>query len=205
MARRRYGRRKRINIKPVLLLVLIVTVIVLLGMKIFNSKSYTDQINELISFNIIKTTGSISNTSSVDIKVYSNKGIKYTNKHDNIIKINSFDSSIPEDLNKAEIAKKLLKNIGELENAGIVNELAPKEEGYYWIDINTVAVEKKLIFSTEKEYNFDIYYDIAEQKVYVKNKYHDEFNKKNNKAKLQCYKADEEYKLLIDELTRSVK
>lgn len=207
MARRRsnYGRKKKIKIKPVLLLILILIVIVASGIKMLSSKTYIDQINEALSSNIIKTTGSVSNTSSIDTKVYLNKGIKYTNKHDNIIKINSFDSSIPEDLNKAETAKKLLKNIGELENSGLVNELSPKKDGYYWIDINTVAEKNKLIFKTEEEYNFDIYYDIAEQKVYVKNKYYDEFNKKNNKTKLQSYKANEECKGIIEELVKSDK
>lgn len=205
MGRRRhtYGRRKKINIKPIIILVLILSVIVALGIKISSSGDYAAKIDEILSSNILKTTGNISSTSSIDTHVYSNDGLKYTNKHENIIKLNSFDSGVQGDESKTETVKKLLDNLSNLEDAGIINELSPKESGYYWIDVNMVVSEKMLIFNSEDEYNLDLYYDIAEQKVYIKNKYYDEFSKKNNKAKLKAYKANDEYKKLIEELAKS--
>jgi len=207
MGRRRstYSRKKKINFKPIIIILLALVFFAAIGVKIFSSNDYTTQIEEILSSNILKTTGAVSNISSVDIKVYSNEGIKYTNKHENIIKLSSFDSSIQEDMGKVDAAKKMLENLGKLEEVETVNELSPKQNGYYWIDINLVAEEKTLIFKSEEDYNIDLYYDISEQKIYVKNKYYDEFSKKNNKSKLKTYKVDDEYKKLIEELSMSKK
>ena len=207
MGRRRstYSRKKKINFKPIIIILLVLVFFAAIGVKIFSSNDYTTQIEEILSSNILKTTGAVSNISSVDIKVYSNDGIKYTNKHESIIKLSSFDSSIQEDMGKVDAVKKILENLGKLEEAETVNELSPKQNGYYWIDINLVAEEKTLIFKSEEDYNIDLYYDISEQKIYVKNKYYDEFSKKNNKSKLKTYKVNDKYKKLIEELSMSKK
>lgn len=202
MSRRRtYGRKKRINFLPIIIVLLVVIIIVAIGIKIFSANDNISQIDEILSSDLLKTAGTISSSSSVDTKVYSNDGIKYTNKHENIIRIDGFNSSLPEDLEKVQIVKTMLEKLGDLEEAETVKELSPKQNGYYWIDINLTAEGKMLlIFNNEEEYNIDLYYDISEQKIYIKNKYYNEFSNKNNKVKLQGFKVNEEYKSLIEKL-----
>lgn len=204
MGRRRhtYGRRKKIKLRPIIFLVLLIAVIVLVIMKLSSSNEYTAKINDVFSSEIMKTTGNINKTTSIDIHVYSNDGIKYTNKHADIIKVKSFDSSVEADKSNIESVRKIFSKISNLEGLGVVNELPQKDTGYYWFDVNVVAADKLLMFSNEEKYDLDLYYDIADQKIFIKNKYHDEFSKKNNKAKLKAYKADDECKKLIEELTK---
>lgn len=203
--RRTYGRKKKLNILPIIVLILALVIVVALGVKIFSPNYTISKIEDLKSDNILKTEGTISTISSVDTKVYSNGGIKYTNKHENIIRLNNFNSTIPEDSDKISTVQSLLEKIGNLEDLGTVKELVPKQNGYYWIDISITAEEKKLIFNSREEYNISLYYDIEEQKIYIKNKYYDEFSTKNNKVKLQGYKVDDEYKDLIDKLAMKAK
>ena len=203
--RRTYGRKRKLNILPILVLILALVIIVALGVKIFSPNYSISQIKELKSANILKTEGTISTTSSVDTKVYSNGGIKYTNKHENIIRLNNFNSTMPEDSDKIITVQSLLEKLGDLEELGTVKELVPKPNGYYWINVNVTAEEKKLIFNSSKEYNINLYYDIEEQKIYIKNKYYDEFSTKNNKVKLQGYKVNDEYKDLIEKLAMKTK
>ncbi len=200
-----FGRRKRINILPILTLILVLVIIVVLGVKILSPNYTIAQMEELKSADVIKTEGTISVISSVDTKVYSNDGIKYTNRHENILKLDSFNNSIPEDADKIQSVTSLLEKLGDLEEIGKVKELAPKPDGYYWIDVSLTTEEKKLVFNSEEEYNFDLYYDIEEENIYVKNKYYDEFSTKNNKVKLLGYKVNDEYKSLIEKLTAKTK
>lgn len=203
--RRTYGRKRKINILPILILLLVLVIIVALGVKIFSSNYSISQIEKLKSADILKTEGTISSTSSVDTKVYSNDGIKYTNKHENIIRVNSFNSAIPEDSDKTQAVKSLLEKLEDLEAIGTIKELVSKPNGYYWIDVSVTTEEKKFsIFKSEEEYNLDLYYDVEEQKIYIKNKYYDEFSTKNNKVKLQGFKVNDEYKSLIEKLVMKV-
>lgn len=206
MSRRRtYGRKKSINFLPIIIVLLVLIIIVALGVKIFSANDNISQIDEILSSDILKTAGAISSTSSVDTKVYSNDGIKYTNKHENIVRIDDFNSTIPEDSEKVQTVKTILDKLENLEKAETVKELSPKQNGYYWIDINLNVDEQLLIFDNEEEYNIDLYYDIAEQKIYVKNKYYNEFSTKNNKVKLQGYKVNDEFKSLIEKLAMTKK
>lgn len=201
MSRRRtYGRRKRINFLPIIIVLLVVIIIAAIGIKIFSANDNISQIDEILLSNLLKTSGTISSTSSIDTKIYSNDGIKYTNKHENIVRIDSFNSSLPEDLEKVQIVKTMLEKLGDLEAVETVKELSPKQNGYYWIDISLTSEEKMLIFNYEEEYNIDLYYDISEQKIYIKNKYYNEFSTKNNEVKVQGFKVNEEYKNLIEKL-----
>ncbi|MBP1926123.1 biopolymer transport protein ExbD [Sedimentibacter acidaminivorans] len=200
-----FGRKKRINIVPILTLILVLVIIVVLGVKILSPNYTIPQIEELKSVDIFKTEGTISTISSVDTKVYSNDGIKYTNKHENILRLNSFNSSIPEDTEKIQTVKSLIEKLGNLEEIGKVKELVSKPDGYYWINVSLTTEEKMLVFNSEKEYNFDLYYDIEEKNIYIKNKYYDEFSTKNNKVKLLGYKVNDEYKNLIEKLAVKTK
>jgi len=204
MSRRRtYGRKKSINFLPIIIVLLVLIIIVAIGVKIFSANDNISQIEEILSSDILKTAGAISSTSSVDTKVYSNDGIKYTNKHENIVRIDDFNSTIPEDSDKVQTVKTILDKLENLEKAETVKELSPKQNGYYWIDINLNVDEQILIFDNEEEYNIDLYYDIAEQKIYVKNKYYNEFSTKNNKVKLQGYKVNDEFKSLIEKIAKT--
>nr|WP_312577246.1 hypothetical protein [Sedimentibacter sp.] len=203
--RRTYGRKRKLNVLPILVLILALAIIVALGVKIFSPNYSMAQIEKLKSDNILKTEGTISTISSVDTKVYSNGGIKYTNKHENIIRLNNFNNSIPEDSDKVEAVQSILEKLGDLEDIGTVKELNPKPNGYYWINVNVTAEEKKLIFNFEEEYTISLYYDVEEQKIYIKNKYYDEFSTKNNKVKLHGYKVNDEYKALIEKLAMKSK
>ena len=206
MSRRRtYGRKKSINFLPIIIVLLVLIIIVAIGVKIFSANDNISQIEEILSSDILKTAGAISSTSSVDTKVYSNDGIKYTNKHENIVRIDDFNSTIPEDSDKVLTVKTILDKLENLEKAETVKELSPKQNGYYWIDINLNVDEQILIFDNEEEYNIDLYYDIAEQKIYVKNKYYNEFSTKNNKVKLQGYKVNDEFKSLIEKIAKTNK
>lgn len=195
MARRRritYSRKKRINILPVIIIVFAVAALVVLVMKLFSSKDYISQINYVLSSEIKSISGNITRVSEVDTRVYVNDGIIYTNQHKGKTKINSLDG---------EKARNLLESLGNLSEEGLVEELPQKQDGYYWLDFDVIIEDNFLLFKNEEEYNFNFYYDIQEEKVYVKEKYYDEFSKKNNKIKLQEYRADDIYKRLIQEVT----
>ena len=99
----------------------------------------------------------------------------------------TFDGSLSEDMDKAGGVKILLENLLISEKTEVTAELPPKDDGYYWIEADIFTKDKVLIFSVEEEYNFDLYYDIENKTVYVKEKYYDEFSKKYNKVKFQGY------------------
>lgn len=195
-----FRRKKRINILPILTLLLVLVIIVALGVKVLSPNYTIPQIEELKSVDILETNGTISIISSVDTKVYSNDGIKYTNRHENILNLDSFNSSIPDDSDKIQTVKSLLEKLKDLDEIGKVKELVSKPNGYYWINVSLTTEGKMLVFNWEEEYNFDLYYDIEEENIYIKNKYYDEFSTKNNKVKLLGYKVNDEYKSLIEKL-----
>lgn len=202
MARRRrtYSRKKKVNLLPVIIILFVAIAIVVLTMKFFSSSDYISQINYVLSSEIKSITGSVSKVSEIDTEVYVNNGITYTNQHKGKISLNNFDGNVPDDLDKAETAKAILDSLKNLNEDQIVSELPPKQNGYYWFNVNVVIEDNFLLFKNEEEFSFNLYYDIEEEKVYVKEKYYDEFSKKNNKVKLQGYKADENYKSLIHNL-----
>ena len=195
MARRKrvYGKRRRINYKRIALLVLAIIVLIFLVSKIFKKNSYISKVDQVLNSEISMISGSISSVSKIDARVYENDGIKYTNQHEGIKKHVTFDGSLSDDMDKVSDAKILLENLVKSEKTETVEELPAKEDGYYWLEADVVTKDKVLLFTQEIEYNFDLYYDIENEVIYVKEKYYDEFSKKYNKTKLQGYKATDEF------------
>lgn len=202
MARRRsmYSKRRKINYGRIIVLLAVLAVLVFTVYSFFSTQDYQEKIDEVMSSQILKVSGSLSSVSDVDPTVYSNEGIRYANQHEMIKKINSFDGALSEDLDKVGIAKLLLENLADADEAAKVKELPKKDDGYYWLDVSILIEDSFLIFENEDEYNFDLYYDMEEEKIYVKEKYHKEYSTKNNKLDLQGYEADEEFVKLIKEL-----
>ena len=195
MARRKrvYSKRRRINYKRIALLVLAIIVLIFLVSKIFKKNSYISKVDQVLNSEISMISGSISSVSKIDARVYENDGIKYTNQHEGIKKHVTFDGSLSDDMDKVSDAKILLENLVKSEKTETLEELPAKEDGYYWLEADVVTKDKVLLFTQEIEYNFDLYYDIENEVIYVKEKYYDEFSKKYNKTKLQGYKASDEF------------
>jgi len=208
MARRRsniYRKRRKINYGRIIGLVAVLILLLLFIFSIFRKNDYVTKLDEVINSEIVEMSGSLSSVSAVDINVYSNDGIRYTNQHENIKELNSFDGTVSSDLDKAGTAKILFENLSKAKETVTVSDLPEKDNGYYWMDVNFVVKDKILIFDNEDEYNFDLYYDIEDEKIYVKDKYFNEFSTKNNKLKLQGYEADGEFKKIISELANPEK
>jgi len=208
MARRRsnmYGKKRKINYGRIIGLAALLFLLMFLIFNIFKKDDYVSKLDEVLNSEIVEITGSISSVSSVDINVYSNDGIRYTNQHESIKRLNSFDGTVSDDLNKADTAKKLMENLTAAKETFLTATLPEKENGYYWMDVNFVVKDNVLIFENNEAYNFDLYYDIENEKIYVKEKYYNEFSTKNNKLKFQEYEADEEFKNLITELANKKK
>jgi len=207
MARRRsnmYGKKRKINYGRILGLASFIILLVFLISTVFKKTDYMTKLDEVLNSDIAEISGTISGVSAVDINVYSNNGIRYTNQHKSIKQLNSFNGTISEDLDKAGTAKILMENLTKAKETSLITSLPEKENGYYWLDVNFVIENNILIFEKNEEYNFDLFYDIEEQKIYAKEKYYNEYSKKNNKLELQGYEADEEFKKLITELANTV-
>lgn len=204
MARRArmYGKKRKINYGRILLLALILVAVIVLISLFFRKNEYIDVIDEALQSDINEISGTISSVSDVDITVYSNKGIRYTNQHENVKKLNSFDGTKTEELDKSGTVKILFENILKSKETVVIEDLPVKDDGYYWINANFIIEDEKLFFSDEDEYNFDLYYDIETKTIYIKEKYFSEFSTKNNKQKLQGYEATEEFVRLIEELAK---
>ncbi|WP_326910000.1 hypothetical protein [Sedimentibacter sp. MB31-C6] len=204
MARRRkrrvYSKKRKLNIIPLIVIVVLFILLLSLVMKIFQKDNYLTQIDDILNSDITMISGILSSASNIDTIIYEKEGIRYTNQHNDLNEINSFDGSLSEDLDKVGTTKLLLENVVKSEEYMLVSELPEKKDGYYWLDINIIVDDKFLIFKDEEEFNLDLYYDIAERNIYVKEKYYDEFNMKNNKLQLQGYKANEEFVNLIEDL-----
>ena len=202
MARRKrvYGKRRRINYKRIALLVLAIIVLIFLVSKIFKKNSYISKVDQVLNSEISMISGSISSVSKIDARVYENDGIKYTNQHEGIKKHVTFDGSLSDDMDKVSDAKILLENLVKSEKTETVEELPAKEDGYYWLEADVVTKDKVLLFTQENEFNFDLYYDIENEVIYVKEKYYDEFSKKYNKTKLQGYKASDKFTKILGTL-----
>ena len=196
MARRKrvYSRKRRINYKRIALLLVAIIIIMLLVIKIFKKDSYISKLDHALESKITNISGEISTVTKVDANVYENKGIKYTNQHEEVKKQLSFDGSLPDDADQLEKIKTLLKSLSEMEKTESIAELPAKDDGYYWLEADIATKNKVLIFTKENEYNFDLYYDIENENIYIKEKYFDEFSKKYNKTKFQGYKANDEFK-----------
>lgn len=203
MARRKsimYGKKRKINYGRIVLLGALIILLIIISLNIFRKNDYASKIDCVINSEIVRIYGTISSVSAVDTNVYSNNGISYTNQHDGIKRINSFDGSLSSNLDEVGTIKILFENLAKSEEYTVVEDLPEKENGYYWMDINFIVEDDMLILKNEDEYNFDLYYDIEDEKIYVKEKYYNEFSKKNNKLKLQGYEASEEFKKLILEI-----
>lgn len=204
MARRvrMYGKKRKINYGRILLLALILVAFIVVISLFFRKNEYIDVIDEVLQSDINEISGSINSVSDIDITVYSNKGIRYTNQHENVKKLNSFDGTKTAELDKSGTVKILFENMLKSKETIVVEDLPVKDEGYYWIDANFIVEDEKLFFSDEDEYNFDLYYDIETKTIYIKEEYFSEFSTKNNKQKLQGYEATDEFVRLIEELAK---
>jgi hypothetical protein len=203
MARRKrvYSKRRRINYKRILLLAAVIVVLILLVLRVFKKDSYISKVEEALNSENYSLSGAVSTVSKIDATVYENEGIKYTNQHEDVKKLISFDGTLSEDLDKVGDAKILLENLLKSEETTNSAELPLKEDGYYWIEADIVSENKILLFNVENEYNFDLYYDIENKEIFVKEKYFDEFNKRYNKTKFQGYKATDEFVNIIEQFT----
>ena len=202
MARRKrvYSRRRRINYGRIALLIAVLVIIILLVMKIFSKNRYISKVEEALEQEITQIAGSISIVSKIDATIYENKGIKYTNQHEDIKRLMTFDGSLSEDMDKVSDVKILLENLLKSEKTEAAAELPAKDDGYYWIEADIFTKDRVLFFKVENEYNFDLYYDIENKTVYVKEKYYDEFSKKYNKVKFQSYSVTDEFRNIIDRM-----
>lgn len=205
MARRRsmYGKKRKINYGRIILLVFLLVAVIALVSLLFRKDDYINVIDEVLQADINEISGEVNLVSDVDITVYSNKGIRYTNQHDNIKNLISFDGTNTEDLDKSGNVKILFENILKSKETVLIEDLPAKTDGYYWIDADFTVEDEKLFFSDEEEYNFDLYYDIEAKTIYIKEEYFSEFSTKNNKQKLQGYEATEEFIRIIEELANS--
>ncbi len=194
--KRVYGKRRRVNYKRIALLIAALIVLILLISMVFRKNSYIDKIDEALNSDISLMMGTMSIVSQIDASVYENDGIKYTNQHEGIKRIATFDGS--ENLDKVGNLKILLANLVESEETEKVFELPEKDDGYYWLEADIISENKVLFFDIENEYNFDLYYDIENKTIYVKEKYYDEFSTKYNKSKFQGYKATDEFITTIE-------
>lgn len=186
-------KRMKINYKRIGILLAAIIILIFFTSKIFKKDNYTSKIKEALNSDIYQITGSISTVSKVDATVYENDGITYTNQHEGIIKHIKFDKNASQNVDKAEISKTLLEELLKSVKADIVAELPAKDSGYYWLETDIFSKTKILFFNKQTEYNFDLYYDIENETIYVKEKYFDEFNKKYNKIKFQGYKATKDF------------
>lgn len=204
MARRRsmYGKRRKIKYGRILLLILLLVALIALIFSIFRKNEYISVIEDVLESDIKEISGTVSSVSDVDTKVYSNDGIRYTNQHEDIKRLISIDGSKTEDLEKSKDVKLLLENLYKSKKTVLVEDLSLKKDGYYWINANVVVEDEKLFFSDEEEYNFDMYYDKEEKKIYIKEEYFNEFSTKNNDQRLQEYEATEEFVSIIEKLTK---
>lgn len=205
MARRRsmYGKKRKINYGRVMMLLLLLAAIIALVFAFFKKDEYITVIDEVLKADISEISGTVSSVSDVDTAVYSNNGIRYANRHEDIKKLNSFDSAKVEESDKAGKVKRLFEILLKAKKTVLTKDLPLKEDGYYWVDADFVIENKKLFFSDEDEYNFDLYYDKDTKTAYIKEEYFPEFSKKNNKQKLQGYEATEEFTKLIEELAEN--
>lgn len=204
MARKRsmYGKKRKINYGRILLLTLVLVVFIVLISLFFRKDDYISVIKDVLQTDINEISGTINLVSDVDITVYSNEGIRYTNQHENIKQIGSFDKTKTEDLDKSGNVKILFENLIKSKETVASDDLPAKEDGYYWVDADFIVKDEKLFFSDEEEYNFDLYYDIENKIIYIKEEYYSEFSTKNNKQKLQGYEATDEFVKIIEELTK---
>lgn len=202
MARRRgmYGKRRKINYKRIILLVLLLTVAVFAVSLLFRKNDYIGVIEDVIKSDINEISGTVNKVSDVDVTVYSNKGIRYTNQHENIIRLNSFDNTSETNTKNSDDIKLLLENLVLSKETVLLDDLPKKDSAYYWIDADVTVKDEKLFFKDEEKYNFDLYYDIEDKNVFIKEKYYSEFSTKNNKQKLQGYEATEEFIKTIEKL-----
>lgn len=205
MARRKrvYSKRRRINYKRIALLAASIIILILLVLRIFKKDSYISKIEDALNSEITNIDGAISTVSKIDADIYENNGIKYTNRHEGIKKHVTFDGSLFDEEDKVENIKILFENLLKSEKKEVLAELPAKDEGYYWLEADIATKNKVLLFTKENEYNFDLYYDIENKDIYIKEKYYDEFSKKYNKTKFQGYKATDEFTATLQEILRN--
>ncbi|HBD62858.1 MAG TPA: hypothetical protein DC038_00325, partial [Clostridiales bacterium] len=155
-----YGRKRKIKYGRVMLLIVLFAAIVALLLSFFRKSDYAGVVDEVMKADIRSISGTISTVSDIDVRVYSKNGIRYTNQHEKIKYIDSFESSKSEDSAKADNIKRLFGNLYKLKKTEVLDDLPFKEDGYYWVDSDFSVKGKKLFFGGDEEYNFDLYYDI---------------------------------------------
>ncbi|MDD4679115.1 MAG: hypothetical protein PHN25_07970, partial [Tissierellia bacterium] len=103
MARRKrvYSKRRRINYGRIALLITLLVILILLIVKVFSKNRYILKIEEALEQEITQMSGSISAVSKIDATIYENKGIRYTNQHDDLKRLMTFDGSLSKDMDKA--------------------------------------------------------------------------------------------------------
>ena len=113
MARRRskiYGKKRKIRYGRIIGLVALLFLLVLFISTFFKKNDYVTRIDDVLNSEILEISGTISSVSSVDINVYSNDGIRYTNQHESIKRLNSYDGTVSDDLDKAGTVKIIMEN-----------------------------------------------------------------------------------------------
>ncbi|NLJ59088.1 MAG: hypothetical protein GX339_09620 [Tissierellia bacterium] len=200
--RRMYSRRRRINYKPILFLAAIIVILIAVVLNIFKKDSYISKIDEALT-EMSQMSGTISIVSKIDATIYEKDGLKYSNQHEGIKRLTSFDGKVSDDSSKVENVKSLLDSLLNSDETELVSELPSKDDGYLWLEADIISEHEILIFDREKEYNFDLYYHIEDEIIYLKEKYFDEFSKRYNKTNFQGYKATDEFISILKELTEN--
>ena len=205
MARRKrvYSKRRRINYRRIVLLAGAIVILLLIILRVFKKDSYISYVEDALNSEITNMTGAISTVSKIDATVYENNGFRYTNQHEGIKKHVTFDGSLFDDGDKVSKVKIILENLLKSEKTEVLAELPAKDNGYYWLEADILVKSKALFFTKENKYNFDLYYDIENKEIYVKEKYYDEFSKKYNKTKFQGYKATGEFTTTLEEILKN--
>lgn len=190
----RYKRKIKINYKRFLTSISIFVILTILLTRLLIREDYIDVLKKSLESDKINFSGTISSVSKIDTKVYTNDGLRYTNQHKDIKRI----QVIKQDSDKAQVLERLLHKLVSSNSSSKVSALPKIEDGYLWIETNIDSVDKVLFKDKKETYNFDIYYNINSNKIYTLEKYYNEYSVKNNKLKMQSYDSSDEIKELIN-------
>lgn len=201
MARKKiYAKRRRKKNLPIIAVIIAVGIVIYFASRIFSHNEYTSVVQKILDSDISYVSSKISSISAINAEIYSEGDIKYKNQHKDIVKISEYEIDTNEDLQEYNILKKVLEKLVVLDKLDLVKDIPEKDNGYYWVDLNIKIKNKIIVIKTNKDYYIDLYYDIDNKIIYTKEKYYDEFNKKNNKVEFIGYKVDEEMVELLDNL-----
>lgn len=190
----RYKRKIKINYKRFLTSISIFVILIILLSRLFVRENYIDVLKKSLESEKVSFGGTISSVSKVDTKVYSKNGLRYTNQHEDIKRI----QVITKDSDKAQVLERLLHKLVSANSSSKQSVLPKIEDGYIWVETTIDSVDKVLFKEKKDTYYFDIYYQKNSNKIYTLEKYYNEYSSKNNKLKLQSYEASDEIKELIN-------